>query len=72
MKRVIDLFLHTVRLEDRRRTVVVPNAVPRAPGDLPHHVSHPIGRRAIVTNDFVDLFREKIAHRSFDQIRLFK
>ena len=69
MKCVVDLLLHTVSFENRRSAVIVANPVPRASGDLTDHVDHPIRCHAIVANDFVDFFGEKIAHGALGQIR---
>ena len=72
MKCVINLFLHTVSLKNRRGTIVVSNTVSRAAGDLTDHVAHSIHCPAIVADDFIDFFGKKIAHRALDQIGFFK
>src|SRR2546430_16078454 len=42
VKCVVDLFLHTVSLENRRSTAVKTNPLTRAPGNLPNHFDHPV------------------------------
>ena len=72
MKRVVDLLLHTEGLEDRRSAVVKLDAVPGPARNLAHPRVHPIDRGAVVADHLIDFIGEKIAHRAFDQIRLFK
>ena len=72
MKGVVDLFLHAEGLEDRRGAVVKLDAVARAPRNLADHLVHPLDRRLIVADHFVDFVGEEIAHRALDQIRLFE
>src|SRR5581483_2443709 len=69
MESVIDLFLHTIRLENRHGAVVMVHSTSRTTGNLPHHFDHPLRCRAIIANDFVDFLCEKITHGAADQIR---
>ena len=42
VKSVVDLFLHAVSLENRRRAVVKMDPIPRAPRNLANHFDHPL------------------------------
>src|SRR4029453_8407666 len=72
MESVIDLLLHAVSFENRRCCVIKMNSISCPPRYLADNLDHPVGRCAIIAKDFVDFFREKIAHRSLNQIRLLK
>jgi len=69
---IIDLLLHAVSFENWRRGVVEMNSIPGAPRDLADNLDHPVGGCAIIANDFVDFFREKVADCSLNQIGLLK
>src|SRR5439155_18290694 len=72
VKSIVNLFLHTVSLENRRRTVIKMDPIPRAPGNLANHFDHPFRCSTLIANDLVDFFSQKIAHGSLNQIRLLK
>ena len=48
------------------------NLIAPPPRNLADHFAHPLRRRAIIANHFVDFFGQKIAHRPFHQVRLLK
>ena len=50
----------------------MPNPVSSPVRNFSHHLAHALGRFAVVADHLVDLFRQKIAHRAFDQVRFFE
>ena len=72
MKSVVDLLLHAVTFENRRCAVIKMNSVPRSPRNLADHFVHPVNRLAIIADDFIDFFSEKVTHSPFNQIGLLK
>ena len=72
MEGIIDLFLHAMTFENRRRPVIELDPVSRAPRNLANHFDHSVSRLSIVADDVIDFFREKVAHGPFNQIGLLK
>src|SRR5438093_5238645 len=42
VKSVVNLLLHAISLENRRRAIVEMDPIPRAPGNLPNHFGHSV------------------------------